>query len=273
MRPGETITSIQNPRVRSALALRDARERRRSGHLLVDGAREIGRALGAGLEAEECFVALDRIRSDEARATLAEVERRGVPVVPVSPSVLARIAFGERDEGLVLVAKAPSTSLERLQLPPVPLVAVVDSIEKPGNLGAIARSADGAGVDALIVADPLADPWNPNAIRASVGTILALPLAVCWAGDARHFLERAGIRIVATRVDGAIPYTEADLSGPVAIVMGGEAEGLSTSWDDLDVVGVRIPMRGIADSLNVSVSAAILFYEALRQRGAAKGRG
>jgi TrmH family RNA methyltransferase len=152
-------------------------------------------------------------------------------------------------------------------------VGVVEAVEKPGNLGAVVRSADGAGLDALLVADPRADPWNPNAIRASLGTVFSVPLAVAGAGRVLEHLRELGIRVVAARVQAAIPYTEADLTGGVAIVLGSEADGLTDAWDGPDVTAIGIPMLGVADSLNVSVSAAILFYEARRQRGPAGPAG
>jgi TrmH family RNA methyltransferase len=171
----------------------------------------------------------------------------------------------------VAVATAPPTSLAAVDLAGDPLVGVVEGIEKPGNLGAICRSADGAGLHALIAAGEAggeADPWNPNAVRASLGTVFTLPLAVATAADVLAWLRDHGIRIVAARVDGSVPYTEADLRGPVAIVLGSEARGLTAKWAGEDVTAVRLPMRGRADSLNVAAAAAILFYEARRQRDA-----
>lgn len=266
MRPAMVLSSSHNPRFRAALALRDARERRASGLILVDGGREIGRALAAGVAAVELWVAPDRVRDPDAKDALAAAEGAGLPRVEVTPELLARLAFGDRDDGLVLVARAPTTDLADLRLPDSSLVGVVEGVEKPGNLGAILRSADGAGLDALIVTDPRSDPWNPNAIRASVGTVFRMPLAVCTAEAALDRLRAAGMRLAAARVDGAIAYTDADLTGPLAIVLGSEADGLSDTWHGPDVTAIRLPMRGMADSLNVSASAAVLFYEALRQR-------
>ena len=150
------------------------------------------------------------------------------------------------------VIRTPPTGLERLVLPAVPLVVVAESVEKPGNLGAILRSADGAGADALIAADPRTDVFNPNAIRASLGTIFALPIAVATTAATIAWLQAATIAIVVARVDGSIPYSEVDLSGSIAIVLGSEAHGLADAWSGADVRAVRLPMLGIADSLNVS---------------------
>jgi TrmH family RNA methyltransferase len=154
------------------------------------------------------------------------------------------------------------------ELRPDPLVVVVEAVEKPGNLGAILRTADGAGADAVIAADARTDLFNPNAIRASLGTIFALPVAAAPSGEVLERLASAGARILAARVDADGLYTEADLRGPLAVVLGSEAEGLTSAWDDPRVEPVRIPMRGAADSLNVSVAAAVLLYEAVRQRAA-----
>jgi TrmH family RNA methyltransferase len=262
------LSSRQNPRFRAALALRDARERRAQGRFLVDGIREIGRALEAGLTPTEAWVATERLRSEEARALLPRLGAL-TEVLRTTPKLLSRLAYGERDEGLVVVVGAPPTDLARLTLPPHALVGVVEGVEKPGNLGAILRSADGAGVDAVIVTDPVSDTWNPNAIRASLGTIFSLPLAVSSPGQTLAFLRGQGIAIVAARVDAPADYDAVDLTAPVAIVVGSEDAGLGPTWRGPDVTAVRIPMLGAADSLNVSASAAVLFYEARRQRRAA----
>jgi TrmH family RNA methyltransferase len=264
--PRDPITSRHNPRFRDALALRDAGERRGQGRLLVDGAREIARALAAGTPVLEAWVARDRVRSADARELLAVIEASDAPLVETTADLLARLAYGDRDDGVVAVLATPEASLATLRLPPEPLVAVVEAVEKPGNLGAILRSADGAGVDAVIVADPVSDVWGPNVIRASLGTIFALRLAVCGSADARAFLGSHHIRIVAAAPDGDPPYDEVDLTGAVAIVLGAEDTGLSDEWRDEEAQRVRIPMSGAADSLNVAATAAVLFYEARRQR-------
>ena len=261
-----TITSRHNPRYREALALRDSRQRRRSGRILVDGAREIERALGAGHRAVEAWVARERVRDADARSVLAALGSAGVDVVEASPELLARLAYGDRDDGLVAVFPTPATDLGRLELPDDSLVGVLVGLEKPGNLGAVMRSADGAGVDALIVADPASDPWSPNVIRASLGTTFSLPIAVCTSEEARAALAGHGLRMVAADPGGEVAYDQVDLTTPVAIVLGAEATGLPDAWRGDDVIRARIPMHGIADSLNVAASAAILFYEARRQR-------
>lgn len=265
---GPDVSSGQNPRFKSALALRDPAVRHARGHLLVDGAREIGRALDMDVRLVEAWVATERVRSDAARALLPRLTGSG-DIIETTPELLARLAYGQRDEGIVAVLEMPPTTLERLALPATPLIAVVEQVEKPGNLGALLRSADGAGVDAVIVADPVSDVWNPNAIRASLGTIFSLPLAVCSAPQGLAFLQAHGVAVLAARVGAALDYDAADLTGPVALVVGAETSGLTDAWTGAGVTPLSIPMLGRADSLNVSASAAVLFYEARRQRRAA----
>lgn len=267
------ISSGHNPRVRAALALREGRERRRQGRLLIDGSREIARAIAAGVVVREAFVARETVDAagTVALEALRAVREGGADVVDVTPGVLARLAYGDRDEGIVVVAEIPDVALDRLALPARPLVAVIERVEKPGNLGAILRSADGAGVDAVIVADAATDPWHPNTIRASLGTLFTLPLAVATATQTAAWLADRGVGVVAAVVDAPLRYTDADLTRGVAIVVGSEADGLSSTWRGAGITAVHIPMLGMVDSLNVSVSAALLFYEARRQRGLSGG--
>lgn len=265
-----TLGSTHNPRIRDALGLRTPRERRRRGLMLIDGAREIRRAAGAGIELVEVFVADELVEAagPEARDAAATARVRGAQLVPVTAELMGRMAFGDRSDGLLAVARIPDVSLGSFaaRIPAEPLLLVLEAVEKPGNLGAVLRTADGAGVDGVIVADPRTDPWNPNAIRASMGTLFSVPLALTDAPSARAWLAGRRIGIVAAVVDAPARYTEADLTGPIAIALGAEATGLSDAWRDDDVSAVRVPMLGIADSLNVSVTAAILAYEARRQR-------
>ena len=177
-----------------------------------------------------------------------------------------KLAYGDRLDGVVAVAETPPRTLDELILPPEPLIGVVEGVEKPGNLGAILRSADGAGVNAIVVADTATDLFNPNIIRASIGTVFAVPVAVASSGDVLPWLKAHGIAIVAARVDGSVDYVDADYTGAVAIALGSEARGLSDAWGELARQSVKLPMLGVADSLNVSATAAVLFYEARRQR-------
>jgi RNA methyltransferase, TrmH family len=258
------LTSPANPRVKAVARLRDRREREATGLTIVDGAREIRRAIYAGVEFVEVFVHEPTAHGVDARAVLDRLGPGGW--TDVSEAVLARLSFGDRSEGIVAVVRPPRLGLADLHLPAERLVAVLEGVEKPGNLGAVMRSADGAGLDAVIAADPRTDLFNPNAIRASLGTIFGRPVVEASAAETVAWLRAEGVRIVAARVDATIDYTDADLTGSVAIVLGSEASGLSDAWHADDTIAVRLPMLGLADSLNVSAAAAVLFYEALRQR-------
>lgn len=268
--PRPLLTSSANARVVAAAALRDRRSRDRAGLTVIDGAREVRRALETGVEVTEAFIYEPLLAGPDAREVLDRLDARGVPVRATSERVFAKVAFGERAEGVVAVARVPSLDLDRLVLPADPLVVVVEAVEKPGNLGAVLRSADGAGVDAVIAASPRTDLFNPNAIRASAGTIFSVPIAAAATANVVAWLRDRAIRTIATRVEAPTPYTDADLTGPVAIALGAETDGLTDAWSGPDVEPVSLPMLGIADSLNVSVTAAILVYEARRQRGQAR---
>jgi RNA methyltransferase, TrmH family len=266
--PAALIDSPSNPRLREALRLRDRQERDATGRTLVDGARESVRAIEAGVEVVEVFVCPALLDSPDGRR-IAELTNAGSALgartVELSERAFSRLAYGDRADGVVLVVRTPGTVLEDLTLPPSPLVVVTEDVEKPGNVGAILRSADAVGADAVIAVGGT-DLYNPNVIRASVGTIFSVPVATGSAAAVTTWLRGAGVRIVASRVDAADLHVEADLTGPLAIVLGSEAHGLSDAWQGPDVPAVRLPMLGSADSLNVSAAAAVLLYEAWRQR-------
>jgi len=265
------IASAKNPRIRAAAELRDRGARGRTGLTLVDGARELARALAGGASVAEAFVDLARLGA-EGQAAVELARSHGAAVVTVSAAALDRIAYGQRSEGVVATVRIPDLDLTRLTFPVDPLVVVLEGVEKPGNLGAVVRSADGAGADAVILADPRTDPFNPNAIRAALGAMFAVPLATGPGPVVRELLLARDIRIVTARVDAGTAYTDADLRGPLAIVLGSEAEGLTDAWTGGGVTPIRLPMLGVADSLNVSIAAAVLLYEARRQRGLPPGR-
>jgi TrmH family RNA methyltransferase len=261
------LTSTANPRVKAVAKLRDRRERDRTSLTIVDGAREVRRALDAGAAVDAAFICTPLLEGADARAALDALEARDVPVTTTSETVFEKLAFGNRAEGILAVVRIPSTALDDLDLPSSPLVVVLEAVEKPGNLGAALRSVDGAGADALIIASGRTDLFNPNVIRASAGTVFSVPLAAAEADEVIAWLRRLGIRIVAAQVGAPVAYTDADLRGPLAIALGSEADGLTGAWDGEGIEPVSLPMHGIADSLNVSVTAAVLLYEARRQRG------
>jgi TrmH family RNA methyltransferase len=270
--PHPLLTSTANPRVKAAVALRDRRERDRTGLTVVDGTREVRRSIEGGAVVVEAFVCERLLAGEDARVILDRLATTAATVHLVSEPVFDRVSFGERAEGIVAVVRIPSLDLAGLLLPADPLVVVVEGVEKPGNLGAVLRSADGAGADAVIAADAQTDLFNPNVIRASVGTAFSVPIASASAAQTLSWLRANGLRIVAARVDADRLYTDVDLRGPLAVALGAEADGLTAAWSSDEIEAVRLPMAGIADSLNVSVTAAVLLYEARRQRGVVSSR-
>ncbi|MGI8703073.1 MAG: TrmH family RNA methyltransferase [Candidatus Limnocylindrales bacterium] len=263
----DAITSIQNPRVRAAVRLRDRRDRTEAGLTLVDGLRELRRALDAGTELVELYACEALCTAPRCREILERVRAAGVPITTVSEDVLSRLSFGDRVEGVLGVARLPQRQLSDLHLPEGPLVAVLEGVEKPGNIGAVMRSADGAGLSAVIAADGGTDLFNPNVIRASIGIVFSMPVAAATTSQTVAWLNQNGLQIVAASLDATIDYAEIDYTGPTAIVLGAESVGLSDAWTGPEVSRVRLPMLGVADSLSVSAAAAVLFYEARRQRG------
>jgi TrmH family RNA methyltransferase len=262
------ITSRQNQRVKDAVRLRNGRERQRLGRFVIDGAREISRAIAAGVRCTEAFVSVNVMNSTEVQEALHRIQSARVETFEVTTEVFEKLAFGDRNDGIVVVAETPKTGLRDLRLGPKPLVAVLERLEKPGNVGAVLRSADAAGIDAVIVADGRTDLYNPNTIRASLGTVFRENVCEATSGATIEWLQEQGLAIVAARPDAEKSYTDVDVTKGVAIVLGSEAEGLSDLWTSATVMPVRLPMLGMADSLNVSTTAAVLFYEALRQRSA-----
>jgi RNA methyltransferase, TrmH family len=262
------ITSVHNPRVKAAARLRERSARDEQGRIIIDGVREIGRALASGVALQEiyCFTAL--CDDDKHQQLLADAKRAGAEIVEVSPQIIEKLSFGQRVTGLVAVGHRPQRTLHEVQISANALVAIIEGAEKPGNLGAIVRTANAAGVSAVIVADGGTDVYNPNAIRASLGAIFCMPVVAATSEDALAWLHERNFQVFAARVDGSIDYTAADFRGRAAIALGSEAHGLSERWRAEDIIGVRLPLLGSVDSLNLSATAAVLFYEALRQRQA-----
>jgi RNA methyltransferase, TrmH family len=273
------IESASNPRIKEAARLRERRERDATGLTIVDGGREALRAMEAGAVVESAFACRPIITTTEARRVWEKLTQDvgpfGAPidVVEVGERAFAKLAYGDRSDGIVLVVRQPRRTLADLQLDgESPLVVVTEDVEKPGNVGAILRSADAVGADAVIASGGT-DLFNPNVIRASVGTVFSVPVAAAPANEVVDWLSARGLRVVAARVDATRRHIDADLRGPLAIVLGSEAEGLSEAWRRAAVEAVRLPMEGIADSLNVSAAAAVLLYEAWRQRHAGVAAG
>ncbi len=285
----ETITSAQNRKVKELLTLVEkSKARSAAGRFVVEGQRELAHCLDAGFIAETLFICGDVMAvqnnavngaktghlteniegKDGLDALIAKAEalnpRLGVVQIPAF--LYEKVAYRGSTEGIIAEVHSVPRSLEDLRLGERPLVMVLESVEKPGNLGAVLRSADAAGADAVIVCDPLTDIWNPNLIRSSVGAVFSVPVAVCTSADAIAFLKERGIRILTAQLQDSEWYYDTDMTGATALVMGTESTGLTQAWRDSADAHIKIPMLGRLDSLNVSVSAAVLLYEAVRQR-------
>jgi len=259
---GNIITSVQNARIKHVVALQQKSSlRREEGLFVVEGQREIGHCIACGYEVVEVYK-----RSQESGV------RREVEYL-VTPKVYEKMAYRGSTEGIIAVVKSKDHSLASFLLPHSsflekdnPLVVVLEGVEKPGNLGAILRTAEAAGVDAVIVCDPLTDLYNPNLIRASIGGVFSVPTAVCPSEECIAFLKSNGIKILTAQLQDSYEYYDYDMMQATALVMGTESTGLTQQWREAADAHIRIPMLGRLDSLNVSVSAAILMYEAVRQR-------
>lgn len=271
------LRSAANPTVRHLIRLRDNRARRKTGQIIVDGWRETGQAIAAGLTLVGLFVPEsqpDPFTESDAQAGAASahwMNHRDVrsKTFWVSDSIMEKIGYGQSARGVVATFERPDWNLDRLVLPENPLLLVLDRIEKPGNVGAVFRCADAAGVDAILLSD-CQDRFNPNAIRNSLGGVFRVPSADADASTIADFLGSRDIEVVAARVQSSDLLWSRSWTGPVAVVLGNEADGLGGRWQtvgDRPVAGVRIPMAGEIDSLNVSVSAAVIAFEATRQRG------
>lgn len=259
------ITSTQNPRIKQLLALQQkSQERRRTGLFVVEGWRELEHGLAAGYEVVGVYMEKrgDSTREDETVSGILDK----LPCIQVSPNVYERIAYRGSTEGVIAVMRERKITLETLVLGDNPLLVVLESVEKPGNLGAVLRSADAAAATAVIVCDPLTDSYNPNLIRASIGACFTVPTVVCSSEECIAFLKEHHIQILTAQLQDSNVYYDAPMDGPTAIVLGTESTGLTQIWRTAADAHIRIPMLGHLDSLNVSVSAAILLYEAVRQR-------
>ena len=256
----ETITSAQNPKIKNLLLLQEkSKARREQGLFVVEGRRELEHALEAGFTARTVFVCPE-IAGDSAIPGLTG------NLVEIPETLYRKVAYRESTEGIIAEMECRERRLEDLPLGENPLVVVLESVEKPGNLGAVLRSADAARADAVIVCDPLTDLWNPNLIRASLGGIFTVPTVCASSAETIGWLQAHGIRILTAQLQDSSWYYDTDMTGGTALVMGTESTGLTDIWRRAADAHIRIPMLGRLDSLNVSVSAAILLFEAVRQR-------
>ena len=261
----ETITSIQNPRIKNLVRLREHSHRKRQKRFLIEGLREIERALQCGWPLETVYFCDALFKQEGSFDLLHAVEEKGVEIIQLSENAFAKAAYRQGPDGLLAVAIQRDWSLEELPLGKAPLVIIVEGIEKPGNLGAIFRTANAAGADAMLITGAVTDPFNPNTIRASQGAFFQLPFCCTDNAGAFVFLEQRKIHPVLTSPSASSILWEADLRQPSAIVLGSEESGLSPEWID-NFPAYRLPMKGVTDSLNVSSMAAVALFEAMRQR-------
>ncbi|MDR1347318.1 MAG: RNA methyltransferase [Prevotellaceae bacterium] len=253
------IISPQNQKIKDAITLHGkSRERRMQNRFTIEGLREVNLAVANGYSIETLFVC-----EDVAKVGIIEAAQR----IEVSKEVFAKLALRENSDGLFAIAKAKSLQIEETSLSENPFIIVLESVEKPGNLGAILRTADAAKADAVIVCDNLCDIYNPNVIRSSLGCLFTLQVLTCTSRQCFDFLKSKKIAIHAAELKASQFYHQSDMSQACAVIMGTEAAGLSDFWINNADVRIKIPMRGAIDSLNVSVSTAIITFEAMRQRG------
>jgi TrmH family RNA methyltransferase len=262
------ISSLQNPLVKKILLLKEkSRERKKSGVFILEGQRELELALKGGYEID-ALLFHKAIISEEEILLIAADQKSSVDLISVSKEVYQKIAYRETTEGVLAIVKSKSHRLEELQFKTKnPLILVAEAPEKPGNIGALLRTADAANMDAVIIANPKGDVYNPNIIRSSVGCVFTNQIATGSTPEVIEFLKSKNIDLYCAALSASESYTTIDFKKASAIIVGTESTGLSSEWLDSSTQNIIIPMRGEIDSMNVSVSAAIVIFEALRQRG------
>ena len=264
--PPTLITSLQNPRVKDLVRLRDARHRRRSGCFLIEGERELSRALASGWIPSTLFFSPETFPRPDMMDLVEAALEHAVEVIQLNSAVFAKAAYRENPDGVLAIAPEKKRTLSDLVLKDPACLLLAQGVEKPGNLGALMRSANAAGADALILCDAVCDLYNPNAIRASQGAFFELPVVETSSVEALFFLEEKQIQTIALTPHTETHLWDLDLRQPTALVLGPEDKGLSPEWLHAPCLPAKLPMSGITDSLNVSVTAGIALFEAVRQR-------
>ena len=265
--PLTTIETLQNPRIKRAKALMQKRNRDREGLFILEGERELDRGIQAGVEATQIMLCPELFRhGSQSEANHHRLLKGEVPVVYLAKKVFEHCSYRENPDGFLAVCKTFERHLNDLRLPSNPTLLILESVEKPGNLGTILRTADATGIDALILNEPVTDLFNPNVIRASAGVVFNTPAITATPSDTIDFLKSHDITAFATTPGAARLYYEAVFSGPTAIVLGSEKDGLSDFWIRNCGQKIALPMHGQSDSLNVSATAATILYEIVRQR-------
>lgn len=261
------LASCDNPRIKEIIKLRQAHYRKENNLFIIEGYREFKLALRSNLDIVALYYCPSFFKKDDEHQILKSLLASRVSLFEVDQKLYNKISYGDRKEGLIALARQPSLSLDNIKLKTNPLLVVADSIEKPGNIGAILRTSDGCGIDGLIVSGGNADVYNPNTVRSSMGTIFTVAIAKAENAQAFSYLKKHKIKIVSASTQAKLIYSAFDFRSACAIVLGSEDKGLSEIWKENADCEVRIPMVGAADSLNVSVAASVLLFEALRQRG------
>ncbi len=267
---GEMITSMQNPKVKKTIKLIERKERNTTGLFLIEGYREIKRAAEASVELQTLWICPPFFLGTNENTLIDQVRNRGGEIIACSEQVFQKLSYRDRPDGLLAIAVQMQRSLKdfiaHLAAKKDPFVIIAEAIEKPGNLGTILRSADAAGIDGVIVCDRCTDIYNPNVVRASVGTLFTIPVVEASTVETLCWLQKQKITIVAASPQAEKEFTHANLAGGIAIAVGTEQLGLSETWMQAADLKVRIPMHGVADSLNVATATTLLLYEAVRQR-------
>lgn len=265
-----TITSTQNPKVKQVLDLRDRKERDRTGTFLIEGYRELLRAVDAGWTISVLYFCPSLFLGTNEQSLIQRIQKGGAKLIECSENVFHKISYRDRPDGLLAIAPQRQKGLKDLETilknKENPFLVVAEAIEKPGNLGTILRSSDAVGADALILCDRCTDLYNPNVVRASVGTLFTIPVIEAGSQEAVNWLKGRGISILAATPSAESEFTEVGMNVPLAIAVGTEQLGLSDIWMKQATLQVKIPMRGVADSLNVAMATTLMLYEALRQR-------
>lgn len=264
------LSSLQNPRVKQLVKLRDRSEREATDQFIIEGYRELLRAIQSGYPIETLFICPELFLGENEPSLIKRIIEKGGRHWTCSEAVFRKISYRDRPDGLLAVAPQRHLKLKDLDKNIVhnqsPFLVVAEAIEKPGNLGTILRSSDAVGLDGLIVCDRCTDIYNPNVVRASVGTLFTVPVVEAEGQETLGWLKSKGIAILAATPSAALEFTDVKMTGPLAIAVGTEQLGLSKRWMEQADIQVRIPMYGIADSLNVAMATTLLLYEALRQR-------
>lgn len=262
----DVITSLQNPKIKQVINLRDRPEREKTQQFIIEGYREILRATDARRQFDMLFICPELFLGTNEKALITRIAAKGTKVIPCTEKVFQKISYRDRPDGLIAIAPQTHLTLNDLKSSPNPFYIVAEAIEKPGNLGTILRSSDAVGLDGLILCDRCTDIHNPNVVRASVGTLFTVPVIEASSEEAIAYFKKNNIAILAATPSATEEFTKVDMRQPLAIAVGTEQLGLSEKWMSQADIRVRIPMNGVADSLNVAMATTLLLYEALRQR-------